>query len=830
MPPVPDPSSIADPNLEAGLLALKQGDYKTAIAKLEATPLPPQHPLTAKAQMGLVVAYARTGEPLRAATLCHTLRQSDHPQVSEWATRTLASLAARNPQVDQLNTGTAETMLAREAAATDADLTGFTPFDPAAPPDFTIDRSGSTLDPAALHQQRAALSSVSDGSIAATDAILPTTNRSVSGVEATASQLKGTTARTSRKSTSGAVSSGKLRSQAPAIDRKTVQPPALDAQPFYQAVWRQAGRLKQGKRLGKVKPLRLLLLQAGTAIALFWMVQTIAYNTSLYYSIVLTKIPLLDLRRSVFDPPVLSILLFLGILCVASRWLLDGLLTVGYGLQPLSLVKLATYSPETAQSLQRFCRQQGIPIPTLGLLPTTAPVAFSYGCLPRVTHTVVSQGLLEQLADDEIATVYASEVGHISHFDVPLMSLVMVLIQIPYTLYWQISAWGDRQQAAILRAAASLLSAISYGVYALLRWMGLWLSRQRVYHSDRVAAELTGNPNGFTRALLKLAIGTAKEVQSQKQTSDLLEGFDLLMPIGQRMATTLGSVYPHTPIESVLEWEWTNPYRNWLAINNSHPPTGDRLHLLTLYAQRWKLETELAWGERLAVSGEPKTSFTFRQWQTLLLQGAPFLGLAFGLATTDLFAVLGWIGWKNGISQLSWMYGDHALMLGLPLVGFSIGTFIRINPLFPDIPVLNATGGNRSASLADLLKSADQLPVDSRSVQLEGKMLGRHSLGNLLSQDLLLQTTTGIVRLHCLSSWGPIGNLLPQTIRPTALLHQNVVVTGWFRRGATPWIDVETIRTPGGRISRSGHPLWSTILGAIAAAWGIYSLLRSGSF
>ena len=106
-------------------------------------------------------------------------------------------------------------------------------------------------------------------------------------------------------------------------------------------------------------------------------------------------------------------------------------------------------------------------MPTLGMLPTAAPVAFSYGCLPHVTRTVVSQGLLEQLADDEIATIYASEVGHISQFDVPLLSLVMVLIQIPYTLYWQISDWGDRKQAAVSRVAASLLGAVSYGIRCL---------------------------------------------------------------------------------------------------------------------------------------------------------------------------------------------------------------------------------------------------------------------------------------------------------------------------------------------------------------------------
>lgn len=844
MPPVPDSSSPAQhiPPLEAGLAALKQGDYKTAIATLESVPLVPDHPLAAKAQMGLAVAYARMGEPLRSAALCQALRQSSNRQVSVWATQTLASLVERNPQLAaQIQLATpVEPISPVEAAAplqspepTGDDLTGFTPFDPAAPPDFAVPDDRAILpEPAALPQpvrstSAEPITAIQSGT-AADDAPTPSVSQPTSRHDEPAVLPKDTTRMTRKPKPADARSSAAAkrfhgRASEPAPLSSVEEPP------FYQAVWRHAGRLTQGKTLGNVKPLPLLLLQAGTAIALFWIVQSIAYNTALYYSIALTKIPFLNLPRVLFHPPVVPILIVLGILFVASRWLLDGLLTVAYGLQPLPLSKLGTYSPETAQSLQRFCRQQHIPMPALGILPTTAPIAFSYGCIPHVTRTVVSQGLLEQLADDEIATIYASEIGHIARWDVPLLSLVTVLLQIPYTVFRLVADWGNRKQAAISRIAASILASVSYGVYALLRWVALWLSRQRVYYSDRVAAELTGNPNGFIRALLKLAIGTAKEVQTQKQTSYLLEGFDLLTPLGQRMATTLGSVYPHTSIESVLEWERTNPCRHWLAINNSHPPTGDRLNLLSVYARHWKLDTELEWAKEQRSKPAAK-SLTGRQWRTLLLQGAPFFGLAFGFAMAYLFAALGWVGWKAGNTQLAWMYGDGSLIRGLPLIGFSIGTLIRINPFFPDLPFSTIKPLNSPDSLTALLKPVDRIPVNSQPVQLEGTLLGRADSSNLLSQDLLLQTATGIVRLHWLSPWGPIGNLFPQVVRPTDLLHQTVTITGWFRRGATPWVDVDTIRTTGGRVSRSGHPIWSTVLGTIAAAWGIYTIFRGGIF
>ncbi len=859
MAPVPDQSpstAQAVLNLEAGLAALKQGDYATAIATLTSIPLPTDHPLAAKAQMGLAVAYARTGNPLQAAALCRSLERSENPQVSAWATRTLAGLVERHPQLAEQSKAAefqeAETQQyeAQENATevsprlstanVDADLTGFTPFDPAAPPDFksTVDRSGfvafDSPPPSVAPSASAALDPTTPDPMREATVQAPVAHNPVFSPSEAALPSPGVTA---QPSSANRRSPAQPSTQTPALNRSTLDPAdtTADAQlPLYQPFWRQAGRLRQGKALGKVMWLPQLLVQGGTAVSLFWMVQTIAYTVMLYYSILLTEIPFLEWRRTLFDPPVFPILLFLGLLCVASRWLLDGLLTVGYGLQPLSLSKLATYSPETAQSLQRFCRQKNLPMPALGVLPIAAPVAFTYGCLPRVARTVVSQGLLEQLADDEIATVYASEIGHLSCWDVPLMSLVIVLLQIPYTGYWVVAEWGNRKQAALSRASATLLAAIFYGVYTLLRWVALWLSRQRVYDSDRITAELTGNPNGFTRALLKIAIGTVKDVQTQKQTRYLLEGFDLLMPLGQRMATTLGSVYPHASIESVLDWERVNPYRHWLALNHSHPPTGDRLQRLTLYARQWRLETELDWANSQPVVNRlAALKLTGRQWRTLLLQGAPFFGLAGGFAIAYFFAGLGWVGAQANIEQLSWMNGDQTLRHGLPLIGFSLGTFVRINAFFPDLPFSNASLSNAqrsssSASLVDRLQMTEQIPVAFQPVQWEGKLLGRPGMSNFLSQDLLLQTATGIVRLHCLSPWGPIGNLLPQPTRPTDLLNQTVVVTGWFRRGTTPWIDVDTLRTAGGRISRSGHPLWSTLLGAIAAVWGIYIIFSGG--
>jgi hypothetical protein len=88
-----------------------------------------------------------------------------------------------------------------------------------------------------------------------------------------------------------------------------------------------------------------------------------------------------------------------------------------------------------------------------------------------------------------------------------------------------------------------------------------------------------------------------------------------------------------------------------------------------------------------------------------------------------------------------------------------------------------------------------------------------------LAQDLVLQSSTGLVKLHHIS-W------LGQHVNPQDLIGRQIIVTGWFRRGATPWIDVQTLQTQSGKIVNSPHPIWSIVLAVAAEVWGAYILLR----
>lgn len=860
-------------DLQTGLAALKQKNYEMAIAILSKVCEQELHqPTVDRATMGLVMAYKGNRTQSKAIALCQTLTASDSPKVKDWAVRTLAQLnqsapSSPGPQpqtpktvdrpgnppsplggdptefvpLNPSSSGPAQPSPLKNPTSKDiisplsrGNSTGFVPLEPAQakpkprspgnppplpppmpprPPRGATPRPGVSpltpgSSPPAPHQpprppvsrqdsrQVLPLEADTDG----IDYLTPSTKKADSSPSARASQ-------------SGQPSSTPSESTVP-----TPRP----------RQWRQAGRAQNWRKLKPVKPTYLVLAQVGSAIALFWVLRILmnwgmATANDLFY-----RLPLLGPIQSFYRDQTWTLLGVLILLLVASPWLLDLLLRFAYGMEKLPPPKLGNYSPEARKLLSRFSVERKQPALSLGVIPTDAPIAMTYGFAPRFARIVVSQGLLEQLEDDEIAAIYAGELGHLENWDFPLMSLAVLLCQLPYVLYWQVSRdgdkWSDSQEwfSLVMCQTAGVISAVAYGFYWVLRWPVLFLSRLRFYYSDRASASLTGNPNALTRALLKMAIGIAQDVEKQGYTSFVLEGFDLLSPVGYVQGMTLGSCSAYHSWENLLEWDRHNIYKKWLTLPQSHPPLGDRLTLLDLYARFWKLDAELDFARDGAVA--PAKSPRWRV-KRLLLQGAPYFGLPLGLLAGLMLWGLGAVAVNLGFGALDWVWGDRSILHGSLLIGVSLGIVLRINSFFPDITSKNI---RTNPTLPELLTDPDAIPVDSLPIGLEGQLLGRRGISNWLAQDLILQSPTGLVKLHAASNLGVVGYLWLLSKRPSDVVGQAISAVGWFRRGATPWIDLDRLTTAEGKTHASGHPIGSTILAGVAVLLGVYWMSKGG--
>ncbi|PAX51040.1 M48 family metalloprotease [Brunnivagina elsteri] len=748
-------SSDAKPSLDAGLAALKQGDYQTAKTILESFVTTEKNLQAAiQAQIGLVVAYARTGDIPAAMTLSEILAQSNNLQVKQWAERSLEELLKRNRRDIK--------------SRNEQDATGFVAFD-----DEVVENISRSLSQSSDGND-------SDNTPIETEVV----NTSFTSLPSSPANSDNDTSNT-----------GKIvRFTTPLAKPLTIH-------------WRQAGRAKNWKSQQQLNLIPLRLLGLGTFIALFWVVRELLVFTFASINNILVWLPFLEPLQLLYTNPTNFLLIILIALTALSPWLLDQLLTKFYGMRYLQQDALDLHSQEAVRLLRRFSQQRGFQFPYLGILPITVPIAIAYGHIPRTTRIVVSQGLLQQLAEDEIAAIYTEQLAHAAHWDGAIMSLVL-LVTIPiYWLYQQISKWGNRTKGQFLNFVYIALSSIVYGIWCLITGTSIWLSQVRLYYADRFVCDFTGNPNGLTRALLKISVGIAADIQKQEQTSWQLESLNIAAPIGFQQSITLGSLAPHIAFDSLLMWDYLNPYRYWLTINNTHPLIGDRIQRLLQIARNWRIEPEF--------DIEAQSPIRVSK-QSFYMQIAPFLGIPCGL----VFAGIIGIGWQIlfalKILNLKWIYDDWDFVTGCIFICCSICLFIRINSFFPE---LRNSRLQTEENLPKLLDNPAAIPIDQNGVCISGKLIGRPGICNSLGQDLILQTNTALIKLHHIS-W------LGQPQNPQDFIGRKVSVTGWLRRGATPWLDIQSLKTQNGKIINSPHPIWSTIVAIASVTWGAFILLK----
>ena len=745
-------SSDSKPSLKAGLAALKDENYPTAKIILEdvAARNDDTHQ-SLQAQIGLVVAYSRSGEISMAIALCESLTQSSRSQVQQWAEKSLKQLKKQNIKKN-----------------TEPDSTGFVAFESSQEEVQKVESEFLTLS-----------TPPPPPSFLTSEAI------DISPLQETAGERK----KKPRGDNITSVNSVKTKR-----DNRNES-----------IHWRLGKRAKVWQPLPKRNFIRLRLVSFGTFVTLFCVVQALVKLVMEFINNILVALPFLKPIELLYNSPTFLLLGIFFILLAVSPWLIDWFIRNFYRIKPLDRENLNTYSREAVRVMQRYCQSRGRNLPKLGILPMATPIAFTFGHLPRTARIVVSQGLLEQLADDEIAAIVAYQLGQIARIDCTVMSLLIAIAIPVYQLYQLICRQADRISNRIGRTVVGIIGNGVYGIWCLLTGTGLWLSRIRTYLNDGIGAEVTGNPNALIRALLKIAIGTADDIAKEEQTPWLLESLNLLMPLSHKQSLWLGSLAPNTTFESLLMWDYLNPYRQWFVINNSHPLMGERFQRLCKIARHWHVEPELYL--------ETQQPLKLKR-QSFLLQTAPFLSLLIGTA----FALFFWLAWQGAFAlhliNLKWIYDDWQFAIGFMLIGFSIGILIRINFLFANIKTETLS----SESLPELLANPATLPIDSTPVELLGKLLGRRGCSNYLGQDLILRVGNSLVKLHHIS-W------LGQSANPQDFIGRTVSVTGWLRRGATPWLDIQSLKTQSGKIVNSPHPIWSAILSVATFAWGAYIIL-----
>ncbi len=251
-----------------------------------------------------------------------------------------------------------------------------------------------------------------------------------------------------------------------------------------------------------------------------------------------------------------------GFVVLIGALVLAGFLSAGSYFGGDSLVLAASNAREVterdAPQLMNVVREltiaANVPMPRVHVIEDSAPNAFATGRDPAHASVAVTTGLLEKLDREELQGVLGHELSHVRNLDIRFALLVGVLvgsIALLADFFLRFTYWGGGRSSRS-RDGGGGLQLIVFAlaiVLALLaplfgRLVQLAVSRQREYLADASSVDLTRNPYGLQRALVKIAADQEVLEVANRATQHLY----IVNPIKKFEARASGLMSTHPPI------------------------------------------------------------------------------------------------------------------------------------------------------------------------------------------------------------------------------------------------------------------------------------------
>jgi len=239
-------------------------------------------------------------------------------------------------------------------------------------------------------------------------------------------------------------------------------------------------------------------------------------------------------------------LLFAGIFNFGSYWFSDKIVLKLYSAEPVSEEEM----PELHSTLEQLAENAGIPKPRLYRNSMQVPNAFATGRSPKKGVVCVTDGLLEQLNDEEVAGVIAHELAHIKNRDT-LINASVATIAGAVAVLARIAFWGAMFSGDddVGEMAGAMMFMIVTPIIAVLIRMAI--SRKMEFRADSTGVNIHGRKEGLQSALKK--ISSANRHLSYKASQVQEAGSNLFIdnPFSGDVMTKYFSTHP--PLENRLE-------------------------------------------------------------------------------------------------------------------------------------------------------------------------------------------------------------------------------------------------------------------------------------
>ena len=240
-------------------------------------------------------------------------------------------------------------------------------------------------------------------------------------------------------------------------------------------------------------------------------------------------------------------LLFAAVFNFGSYWFSDKIVLKLYGAEPVSEEEM----PELHDTVARLAENARIPKPQLYRNSMSVPNAFATGRSPKKGVVCVTDGLLQQLNDEEVAGVIAHELAHIKNRDT-LINASVATIAGAIAVVARMAFWGamfsGRDEDAGEAFGALAFMIITPIIAVLIR---MAISRRMEYRADSSGVNIHGQKEGLTAALQKISSANEKSHYKASQVREAGSNLFIENPFSGDKLTSYFSTHP--PLDKRIE-------------------------------------------------------------------------------------------------------------------------------------------------------------------------------------------------------------------------------------------------------------------------------------
>ena len=243
--------------------------------------------------------------------------------------------------------------------------------------------------------------------------------------------------------------------------------------------------------------------------------------------------------------------------------------------------------------LARLAQTARAPTPTVALVETETPKAYTTGVRASDAEVVVSTGLLDALDDEELDAVLAHELAHVKNRDAGVMTAASLVEIIGGWILDFRTVFGQPRRSPDSRNDVGVFEAFYYVVIRPVAWLFWWvgrgltgvLSQYREYAADRGSVAITGSPAALASALATLDRASHEHPATDLRERDKVQmGFNVV-PVPAAEDAFDPSEYTGFAVSGESDSLTTAADEAMADLNEksdvpTHPPTSERIDRL----------------------------------------------------------------------------------------------------------------------------------------------------------------------------------------------------------------------------------------------------------